>query len=350
MWTCLTATLAVSGLVTKMHLLGPLPLFGLVYVVAGQQMCPVDPASKWKARTMVGIVYGCVAAATLFLYSLLIDWSDYFAYWWGTGSSGLLEGLDPFRTALHVLVQALLGPGKIPLQLWMPGATKSGMSFLSELPIVTLGLAGGIACWMRHPQLRRRMGWCALYGVFTLLIWLFRSAQSRDFHGFHYLIIVMALASVFFGHASDRVLGRIGAFEARSRALGAMTAWLLILHPFAIWGTLDSRIQDIRSFSRYRPYFDALSRIGPKQRIAVLTGANVAWNADMLHGLSTVNGRRSLLIEEFRERFIAVDPKAAAESTIVMRLRAQGVAVVVDGAQEVAGAAVPIETWRGGAH
>jgi hypothetical protein len=348
LWACLAAICAVSGLVTKMHILGPLPLFGFAYVVAGGLGSGVDAKTRWKSRAMVGIAYGAAAAVAFGLYSLLIDWRAFFALWWGNGSSGLREPLGPFRTVLHILTNAASAPGAIPLEQWRPGATKSGMFFLSELPMAMVGLVGWTACW-RRPSLRPRMAWCAAYGAFTLLIWLFRSGQTHDFHGFHYLIIVVALASVFFGYASDQLLGGLGSFRSCTRELGAMLLWTLAWHPFAIWGALDSRLQDVRAFARYRPYLDAVARVAPDQGLVVLTEANAISSADMVHGLSTLDGRRSLLVEKFRERFIAVDSRIGPDRIMAMRQRARSIAIVTD-VPEAGGALTPAQASPAGNH
>lgn len=219
-WAALAGFAAVSGLATKFHLLWPLPLIGL--------------ATLYR-RPKGLLAFAGAAAITFALYSTLLDWRDFFAYW--EVPAVVSKG------AVGRLARGLMG---IPLAHWLPGPTRSGIFLLCEGPLLAAA-AYGFARYLRRRDAERArlVPLLALVG-YTLVVWAHRSAVSGDFQGFHYLFPFMLLASVFFGEGSEALL-------ARAPASGKVL-WVVLIHAVVLNGVLDTRVKDAAIYRRLRPY------------------------------------------------------------------------------------------------
>ena len=220
-WAALAGFAAVSGLATKFHLLWPLPLLG---------------AAMLRRRPKGLAAFALAAGAALALYTALLDWRDFFAYW---EVPAVLAG-SPIR---HVL----LGLPRMPLENWLPGPTRSGIFLLCEGPLLATA-AYGLALFVRRRDPERfRLVWPAAAVGYTVLIWLYRCvAVTGDFQGFHYLFPFMLLAALFFGLGSDALL-------ARAPASGKVL-WLVLIHGVVLRAVLDTRVKDAAFYRRVRPY------------------------------------------------------------------------------------------------
>lgn len=220
-WAALAGFAAVSGLATKFHLLWPLPLIGL---------------ASLARRPKGALAFAAAAATTFALYSLLLDWRDFFAYW---EVQAVLAG-SPIR---HIL----LGIPRMPLAHWLPGPTRSGLFLLCEGPLLATA-AYGLFLHLRRPGVdRARLAWLAAAVGYSVAAWAYRSvAVSGDFHAFHYLFPFMLVASVFFGEGSEALLVRA---PAAGRVL-----WLVVIHAIALNAALDTRVKDAKFYRKVKPY------------------------------------------------------------------------------------------------
>ncbi len=220
-WAALAGFAAVSGLATKFHLLWPLPLIGLAML---------------RRRPKGLRAFAAAAALSFALYSALLDWKDFFAYW-----------EVPAVVAGGPLRRTLLGLARMPLANWLPGPTRSGLFLLCEGPLLAAAVYGLVRFLRRRDAERARIKWPAALAGYTVLIWAYRSAAvSGDFHGFHYLFPFMLIAAVFFGEGSQALLARA---PDSGRVL-----WLVLIHAVTLRAALDTRVKDAAFYRRERPY------------------------------------------------------------------------------------------------
>lgn len=255
----LAGAAAVSGLATKFHLLWPLPLVGLL--------------SMRKARRSALLAYAASAALAFALYSILLDWRDFFAYWDVSGMGGsAAEGLSGLaRRQLGVFPAITRGLARIPLENWLPGRTKSGLFLFCELPLLAAAAYGMVRASRGVEKTPKRLGWPATAAVYTVLIWAYRAAGvSGDFHDFHYLFVFMLLACVFFGTASDALLTRLKAAPGSRKEASLIFLWLVAIHFASIWAAFDTRARDAGYYRLIRAFPDALASAPAGERVAVI--------------------------------------------------------------------------------
>lgn len=250
-WAGLAGLAAVSGLATKFHLLWPLPLIGLAML----------------RRSPKGLLaFAAAAALSLGLYTALLDWRDFFAYW---NVSEVLAG-SPIR-------HTVFGLPRMPLANWLPGPTRSGLFLLCEGPLLATAAYGLFLSARARDAGLARLAWPAAAVAYTAAIWAYRSfAISGDLQGFHYLFPFMLLAAVFFGRGSEALL-------ARAPASGA-ALWLVLIHAVVLRGALDTRVKDAGRYRRVKAYQASrpeLSGLGvirgtPPTRSALIEAARAA--------------------------------------------------------------------------
>lgn len=333
-FAALAAALAVSGMVTKLHLLALLPVLGLLSViltVPGRSGTPVGP--MWKVRSLAAATYVVASGASLACYSLLLDWKKFFELWGAYSSVSVRIG-DVARRAVAGLARNLTADNLLP------AATKNGIFLLSELLFLAVALVGIVVFFRRREADRRAALWPLAYSAYTLAVFVYRSTEYvRDpFHGFHYLLVLMAVLAVFFGVALD-ALGRT--LPARA-GLPAVAAAVLIVHAVPVVAVADSRIRDVRAYRPLRPFETALGMIRDGERVGVLHRRRSFDIADV-HGLCGVYSEdrpSSVLADAFESLFVPLVVRETWPDPRPRLVHDAGVAAVVDLTERGAGAAV----------
>jgi hypothetical protein len=310
LWAAAAGAASIAGLTTKFHLLWPLPALCFAHLVFGDEPPWKRSSGRLRASRAPAAAFAAAALAALALSALLLDWRDFFAYWavggmdGGTVGSGL-AGLVARQAG--VLAAIVRGAAAMPAANWLPGETKSGAYFLCELPMLAAAAWGAVLLFRRGAARAGRWFWPCAAVAYTVLIWAYRClGVSGDFHGFHYLFVLTALAAVPFGAASDAL------FERRrwtgSEEACAGLALVLLVHAFALCGAVGSRSADAASYRRTRAFAAALAGTREGERVALLGAAPEA--VVRASGLAVIRDTaplRSALMDELFGDFVSVD-------------------------------------------
>jgi len=309
----MAGALAVSGSFSKLNLLGPLPFFGLAYLLArgGFGSAARVPISR-RLPSCLGFALTALVAGLL--YSRLVDWGDFQSYW--RDNSGLKRLFQDWSFA------ALL-----------PAATANGFFLLSELVFLSLGAAGWVVLLRRPSPVRPDFAWLSLYSCWFLVLWSYRVATLGNLRPFHYLLPVMVLSAVAFGFVTHGMLAR-SRWSLRSQWL-ALVAWAGLVHLAAIWSVMDSRSRDAAQYRPLQEVHEVLGDLEPGQRIGLLDqrGPALGRRLKHVHGLNTTHAkgkRESLLEAEFLEIFAYAPPSAVDEGTPIHRSSLLGSFAVVN--------------------
>jgi hypothetical protein len=287
-YAALASAAAVSGAMTKLAFLGPLPFFLLLYIAAG-----VGQASGRTRMCALGI-FAAVGLALLLAFSQIIDWREFSQVWIAAAQSPTRS-----RTLLNFLPG--FGPGQI-----LP---------LAELGFVVLSLIGWVRFLLasRDSGDRSRALWLSIYGGCGLLVFSYRVALEGNFLPFHYFFLGQAVLSVFFGFSTTILLRQLGLAPTGWRSTIAGLGGLVILHGVGAWAVVDSRRYDATVFESNRAAFELVSQLGPTDRIALEIPPEASRLAKgslaRLHGIyfpNFVSPRRSVLGEEFDAWFVPV--------------------------------------------
>jgi hypothetical protein len=245
-----SAAVAVSGTVTKLNFLGPLPFFLMLYVLAGGWGENTGGPVAWRTRILALLVFTVVGAALAMVYSQIIDWSRFFMAW------RLMN--DAWR-AVPWRLESLL-----------PGTTPERIFLLSELVYVALGIAGWINFLRRNPEQRIPALWVSAYGGYALLLFAYRIMKDGNFLPFHYFHLANAVVAIFFGYTTVLVLRhlplRLGGWQAACFGL----VWVAVIHLVAVWATVDSRLFDAASYTPNRETYGVIARLEPGERLGLV--------------------------------------------------------------------------------
>lgn len=297
----LAGVLAVSGSFSKLNLLGPLPFFGLAYLLAraGFGSAARVPVSR---RLPSCLAFALTALLAGLLYSRLVDWRDFQALW--RDNSGLRRLFQDWSFA------ALL-----------PAADADGFFLLSELVFLGLAAVGWVALLRRPSPAKPDFAWLSLYSCWVIMLWSYRVATLGNLRPFHYLLPVMVLAAVSFGSVTHGMLAR-SRWSRRNRWI-ALVAWVGLVHLGAIWSVTDSRSRDAALYQPLREVHAVLGDLEPGQRVGLLDrGGPLGRRLRHMHGLSATHAqgeRESLLEAEFLEIFAYAAPSAVGEGTPIHR-------------------------------
>ncbi len=302
---------AMAGFFTKMHLLGPLPLYALAWIVLG----PAHGKRDGRLRAAAAAAYSLAGTATYLAFARLMDWSSFRQVWLigEPGTTAAAAGLA--HKAFEIVGAVVEAVGALSVRALLPGTDAGGLFFLLEAPFVILMAAGLAAAVWTGGAGRWQALWLAGFCLFNIAIWLYR-ARGTDFHGFHYLFIVYAVGSIY----GARLLSRLAERSTGSRrwrvSWRMAVAAILLAHLPAAASVAASRWRDVEEF-RASPtlrLYDTLARLGPGDQ-AVLAGAvNLGFDIGLFE-IWARDGQSSRLLEEIRGRFYVVpgtDPEAVA--------------------------------------
>jgi hypothetical protein len=289
---------AVSGAMTKLAFLGPLPFFLALHLLAdggrpgGER--PLPRPVRWRSLA----VFGLSGLAALGLYSQIIDWSEFVAAWRGFARK-------PF--------------GGWELADLLPGLGASRIFLTAELGFGLCAAAGWVHFLRHRPRQRRRALWLSAYGFYGLMFFAYRVALEGSFLPFHYAFVALATGAVFFGWASVLLWQRLP-IGAGWRGAVTLALWLAVLHGAGLLAVVDARRHDVEAFERRQPFFPLLARVGSGDRLgAVVPDARLSALRQRLvqiHGFifpTRFHPRTSALREEIESLVVAIPPKAAPQ-------------------------------------
>ena len=298
----LAGALSVSGSFTKLNLLGPLPFFGLAYLLTRGGLGSASRVPVLRRLPSL-LVFALTALLAGLLYSRMMDWGDFANLW--RENSGVKRLFQSWNPAIFI-----------------PSPTADGFFLLSELVFISVGTWGWVVLLRRPSPARPDIAWLSLYSGWVVAIWLYRVATLGNLRPFQYLVPVMVLLAVSFGSVTNGLLAR-WRWSRRSQWF-ALALWLGLVHFGAVWSVLDSRTRDVAQYRPLREVHEVLGDLEPGQRIGLLdrdTGeASLDRRIERVHGLSAVHapeGRESLLLAEFREIFVHAAPSAVGKGTSI---------------------------------
>ena len=335
----LAGVAAVSAALSKVHLLGPLPLFCLGPLVFDSAPKEDSAGSLSLAdRLRATAAFSGTVMAVGLVYSTVMDWESFFGMWGSVvDSSARLWAVVLGNFAPEEYV-----PGVATAGVFARAGATAPVRTLCELPF--LALSGfGIALLARNRTAFRRYRWPLVYALGTVIIFIFRSFGSY-WTGFHYLFVAFAVAAVGCGFLADRVLSHLSPSVSARKEWVALVVAALAVHGVAIWAAVDSRGRDVAEYRRLGigALYDALESLGPDERVLVV-GRRPMRN---LHGLAEYRrwGRRSALIEEVENRLVRRRSLPPSEWTIE-GLKRNGVTIILN-ARGPRAILQPVTAWQ----
>ncbi len=269
-WIALAAICTGCAFFTKIQLGGLLPAFGLLQLLVQRQQNPRPLRRRLRARLVPAGWYVVVAAATLFLWNLKMDWISFFKLWFfytpGQKDSQAVNQLlrnhsytQIVQTYWHDASNMLVGFFQSSWHntgLFFSPRTPQGLFALSEaifLPACLLGLA---IYWRTHTDKRRQLFWPLLYLVVLIPLLAYRGL-------WHYSCMHLAIGSVFFGFLLNRLL--------RPPRLRYGILAVVLMHALSIGLVAQGKLFDIHIYrERILPFQQAIDRVPYGHHVAMV--------------------------------------------------------------------------------
>lgn len=321
----LAGVVAVSGAMTKLAFLGPLPFFLALHLLADGG-CPGGERSlAWRVRWQAFSVFVVAGLVTLALFSQIVDGSQFVAAW-------------------RVVARKPIGGWT--LSDLLPGLGANRIFLAAELGFALCAAAGWVHFVLRRPRDRRCALWLSAYGAYGLAFFVYRVVLEGSFLPFHYAFVAWAIGAVFFGYASVLLAQRLRVPPGWPAA-AALTLWLAILHGVGVFGVVDARRHDARAFEQRQAFFPLLAQVGPDDRLAVVSASArpnpLSGQLVRLHGFdfpTRFHARRSRLREEIDSIVTRIPPRSVPKDAPGVRvpvLRSQVVLLRADEGEEPRG-------------
>jgi hypothetical protein len=312
----LSAMAAVSGVVTKLSFLVPLPPFLLAIVLLGGWGNPRVPSIPWRLRAAASLVFLSSAAMVLFVYSQLIDWDGFFQLW--SRFTGREGGL-PWSLANL-----------------LPGTSSDRAFVLCEFAYLGLAFAGFVAFVRRVPERRMQVLQVSVWFAWGVVLYAYRVSLAGTLRPFHYFHLSNAIAALFFGYAILLALQRLAVPDRGWQAAVLGVLAILGIHAGSLWAVVGSRLQDAAFYAPNREIHRVIAGLGPERRLGCIEcDPRTLETRRGYFGLHSVgwttgkNGERSLLAAEFESLFVPVGEDQIAADAVRLHVEALGATVVV---------------------
>lgn len=337
-YSCVAAVAAVSGFFTKLHFHFALP----VWVVPTMLLVPStrrELAPARGARRLVAATYLGSALALGVAYSAMVDWQEFRRLWVlaanvpgqatsiaSTSSDGqLVVRIGLMASAMKQAYQ----DGFVAKVL--SGPTGYGIFLYCEWGLCLLAAMGGMDFLLRHRAQRWRMVSLVSYSLLPMPVIAYRILLNPT--SFHYFFLPLVVASVLTGHILDRALSVLRPTGGPWFERAAVLTCVVLLHIGSIRAAVDSKAADVRMYNRdWRPISLALQRVGPAQRVGVVTERSPHPYRDVIaHTMfEWMSSRRVPLTIAVRDSLVFASHLGRDRSEVTEDLRRQDVSVVVD--------------------
>ncbi len=319
-FVALSAILAVTGAVTKLNFLAPLPPFLALYLLLGGWREGDGSLIAGRTRSLALLVFAGTTSGVGLFYSQLIDWPSFFSLW------KHFTGLPPPAWEIVKL---------------LPSFTPDGIFPLCELVYIILGATGWMAFLRTNPDHRMPALWVSAFGVWGLLLFGYRMSSIGTFRGFHYFHVTNVVVSIFFGYAMVLALRRLRMPEVGWRAVALGLLAIGVIHATTIWTVIDTRRRDAVLYAPNREIHHVIAELGPEQRLACIDCGQAQkkipniWFPEF-YSLSSVgwltpvrSQARSLLAGEFESLFVPVKRSDFGPHTKRIRVAALDSTIIV---------------------
>jgi hypothetical protein len=323
-----SAILAVSGIVTKMHYLIFLPVFIFAYIVFGERGKKEDARPRRIAKGAAAVVFTISAVITFVLYSQLINWKDFIWIWRGVCNGSVATSGAASHSAISGTVTNIIEMLKqFPFKSYFPkpGMHPNGIFAICETPFVAFSVVGLIAYLIRERSERSKALWAAASAASILPAWFYNG-------WFHYLFILLAFVSVFFGYYADVFFGSRGVKTSGTRLYIRLAAIVMAFHFFAVCMVVQSRLNDVKIYAQcVKPYHEAISKLGPGETAGILTRGDepIDFTGLFASGFFTMHGGRNVLSDAISESVRYYNAAKLSGEEIESRMRKDRVAQVI---------------------
>lgn len=316
LWLSLASFSAVSGAFTKLHLLGPLPVFVFCMVLFSVFRAARSGTVTRRAGSAFVATYLVSGLLSFLAYSAVMDWSGFFNMWdeFLPKTDHTYASVEGFiNKALDVLVMLWNSLFEFSWSRLLPTGTGRNLYFYLEFYFLCLSAIGIVFLLSKGPRGKSLAIWALLYSPFPVFMWIYR-------YQFHYLFTVTTTLAVFLGYLMSEVVARFRLRTLGSAEWSMILAAVCLLHFNSLTAVVESRIGDLETAKLQHSdvVAESLALLGPGARLGVLGDVNPRF-----HGLSAsyARGVRSTLMEEVRRLYVKLpetfDPLSLDQANFV---------------------------------
>jgi len=312
---------ALAGLVcvfafyTKFMLAAPLLIFIPIFILGARHHSDQGGWENLKRRMPSLVIFSSSFLLVFALGTVLVNWRQVIKFWmeWAPGRPQLTTS-GPLANAWHLLVVSLpaLASTILDLKPGLPGINQQGIFTILESGFMLLSIIGLAIYWKAHKPERAYLGW--LIGLILLFVPILTHRGA-----WHYLVIHLAIAAVFFGYLIDRLaLKFTKRYPVFSNSFVVAICFVLLVHSGSI--TLSAMIKwsDIVKARRWTPYFAALQQVSYDGHIGLIGKTE---DLNEVSGTVTVYAMGTPLDQAFRQFFVQVDRETSSEDLAARKIQ-----------------------------
>jgi hypothetical protein len=193
------------------------------------------------------LVFCAVSLVTLAIYTQFIDWEAFIDIW----------------------IRLSRQDAGVPwtLSSFLPGFEARRVFLLSELGYIGIAIWGAIAVLRERSTAKAPLLWLGVYACYGLLLFAVRARMAGSLLAFHYFFLTNVAVAVFFGYGMMKLLGRIDVGQASARCALTGAILTILIHSFGFWAVIESRIEDVASYDKFRPIHEMVTKLSHTDRL-----------------------------------------------------------------------------------
>ena len=322
-WLALSAFAGIAAVMTKIMIATPLVAFLPAYILLHQGI-------SLKNKMSGTCLFLCFGAMFFILLGWKVDWYYFFQFWSqyapsNPDSTGGVYPLFSFIQAIsHIITNFLfiMADGLFSFFSISGLTSQKGQFNAAELPFMALSVVGFIQYWKDNPPKRRQMTWLLIFALITAPCVLYKGA-------YHYLVIHLAFAAIFFSYFICESISKIlkGTALSKNKFATAVIATLMI-HSLSIAIFVETKWSDIRNYmNNWQPYYIGLNTINHEERIGISNTRDKSEIPGRL--ISYYVPPSSSFNKRFRDYFVYLDGDTSQD-----KLKEKNITVVISSGAE----------------
>jgi len=325
-YIALSAIFAVAAVFTKMMIAAPLLVLIPILLMLQKKSLTGKCFIPLRERIVSAFTFVGAAVPFALLCSYKVNWSKFLGFWFVHAPGSL--SFDSSKSSLvNVGVNSLVFLQKLGEKsfqrimssnlLFSNDDTDTRLAVMAEFIFFICATIGIVQYYAKFKDKRRYVYWLMFLVVSISPVVLYRWST-------HYLMLPLALASIFVGYFVNNIIG--GKLTGGLNRPLVVVVSIIVIHLGSIALFVDAKRFDIVEYQRnWRPYYEALASIDYNGKIGIIRGHS----ANSLSGTMFDWGPSDIFITEFSKYFVPI-----TEIFTDAELQKQNIQVVIEHSSE----------------
>jgi len=319
-WLVLSALTTALALCTKLMIAAPLIIFipAYLFLYSDENVrLSINKRLKYFLYFLLFLIFFTI------IIGWKVNWIKFFRYWSNHTPNDreylLSASVSLSAKMIHTSINLIKAIASGIILFFTPKRNPYWLFVIAEFLFFMLSVLGFYKFWKTETGKKKRLIWLLIFVFMFTPVFLYT-------HFWHYVFVHMAIFSIFFSYfVWTAVDGKFASFS-NSRKIVICVAVILLVHSFSIYLVADSKLNSIRKYKNWKPYYDALSKINYNEKIGLVNPPDFL---NIFGYIFTFTSKSSNFNNELKHFFVSLD--GLDEKTLKKKMAEENIRIVLYG-------------------